>query len=95
MTTHYNTWKEQQDNSIYKETWRPHAPVILMMLLDRIKEKHILSYLRDELGLKKPKKSRKFSLQPPRKSSLKMAEKIYLPAFTHGLTAIQRLCEYT
>jgi len=57
MTTPYSTWKAQQDSSIYKDDWRPHAPVILMMFLDRIKEKHILRYLKDELKLKNPKKS--------------------------------------
>jgi len=57
MTTPYTHWKEQHSPSIYKEAWRPHMPTIVMMILDRIKEKHILKYLKDELGLKQPKKA--------------------------------------
>jgi len=50
----YSEWKSQQGEEIYYKSWRPHAPVILMMILDRVKEESMKQYLSEVLKLDDP-----------------------------------------
>jgi len=48
---HYNTWKEQQGSEIYINSSTRHHALILTMLIDRLTDEAILSYLSTEMGL--------------------------------------------
>jgi len=56
QVSNYEAWKKGKGEKILKKRHWEHAPVILMMLLDGIKESFMIEYISKELKLKNPKK---------------------------------------